>query len=144
MINIKNLTQSKVDDDSVKNVLVKAAEVMGVKSKEVAVVLVGENRIRNLNKKYRGKNRVTDVLSFGADGGKEELGDIVICVPRVKKQAKQKGHSFKKELTILLVHGLLHLMGYDHEKDKDVEEMEGLEKKIFRALSKKPSPKDEG
>ncbi len=134
MINVQNLTQSDVDEKFVRGVVGKAAEVAGVKDKEVAVVLVGENKMRNLNKQYRGKNKATDVLSFVADGDNEELGDVVICVPRVKKQARKRGHSFERELAFLLVHGLLHLAGYGHEKDNKAEEMEAQEKNILGKL----------
>lgn len=133
-VNIQNLTQSDIDEKFVKNVLEKVAEVIGVKDKEVAVVLVGENKIRNLNKQYRGENRVTDVLSFRAEGDKEELGDIVVCVPRAKKQARKRKQSFEKELSMLLVHGFLHLVGYDHEKERETELMEGLEGKVLNKL----------
>ena len=133
-VNIQNLTQSEVDKKFIKNVLEKAGKVTGIENKEVAVVLVGENKIRNLNKRYRGKNRVTDVLSFAADDDKEELGDMVICIPRAKKQAREKHYPFEKELAMLLVHGFLHLLGYDHEKKKEAEVMEGLEGKILNKL----------
>lgn len=134
MVNVQNFTQSGVDEKFVRDVFRKAAEVVGVRNKEVAVVLVGENRIRNLNKRYRGKNRVTDVLSFETKGDNEELGDIVVCIPRAKKQARQAGHSFKKELAILLIHGLLHLLGYDHEKQDGAKLMEGLENRILAMI----------
>lgn len=117
-----------------KEVIEKTAGEMRLKDLEVAVVLVGENRIRNLNKRYRGKNRVTDVLSFETKGDNEELGDIVVCIPRAKKQARQAGHSFKKELAILLIHGLLHLLGYDHEKQDGAKLMEGLENRILAMI----------
>ncbi|PIR71400.1 MAG: rRNA maturation RNase YbeY, partial [Candidatus Nealsonbacteria bacterium CG10_big_fil_rev_8_21_14_0_10_37_25] len=77
-------------------------------------------RIRKLNKKYRGKNRMTDVLSFPDNG----LGEIVICLREVKKNAKKFGSSFKKELSTCLIHGILHLLGYDHEKS--VEEVKKM------------------
>ena len=133
-VNIQNLTQSEVDKKFIQNVLEKSGEVTGIENKEVAVVLVGANKIQNLNKRYRRKNRVTYVLSFGADGDNEELGDIVICVPRAKKQAREKGDSFEKELATLLIHGFLHLAGYDHEKKKEADNMQRLEKRICNCI----------
>ena len=80
--------------------------------------------MRTLNKRYRGKNGTTDVLSFSmreglfADVRPELLGDIVISVPVAEKQARAAGHSLVCEIELLLVHGLLHLLGYDHERGR--------------------------
>ena len=122
MIEINNLTTAVVDEDFLK----KTAKIVidGEKKKaiELSIALVGQERIKKLNKKYRGKNRATDVLSFSYDGS----GDIVICLGEVKKNAKRFGTTFKKELAQVLIHGVLHLLGYDHEKNeiatKEVEE----------------------
>jgi probable rRNA maturation factor len=78
--------------------------------------------MRALNRRYRGKDRTTDVLSFALREGPfgdvqpEMLGDIVISVPVAEKQARERGHSLSREIEHLLVHGLLHLLGYDHER----------------------------
>lgn len=88
---------------------------------EVCVALVSDARMTALNRQFRGKNRVTDVLSFPAHTGSEPspafLGDIVIAAGVAKKQAKAAGHSLKTEIRILALHGLLHLLGFDHEAD---------------------------
>jgi len=90
---------------------------------QVSVLLVGERAMRGLNRRWRGKDRATDVLSFpqqeGESGGlhPELLGDIVICVPVARRQAAEAGHCLAAELDRLAVHGLLHLAGYDHEGD---------------------------
>ena len=99
---------------------------------EVGLVFVGTRAIRTLNRKYRRKDRPTDVLSFrigkkGADG-KFYLGDIVISVPVAAKQARTGGHSLEHELEVLVLHGFLHLAGYDHGADV------GLEEKAARRL----------
>ena len=113
MIEINNLTTAVVDEDFLK----KTAKIVidGEKKKaiELSIALVRQARIRELNKRYRGENRVTDVLSFSYDGS----GDIVICLGEVKKNAKRFGTTFKKELATCLIHGILHLSGYDHEKE---------------------------
>ncbi len=78
--------------------------------------------MRTLNRNYRGMDRTTDVLSFAlregpfADLQPEFLGDIVISVPVAERQARERGHSLGREIEFLLVHGLLHLLGYDHER----------------------------
>jgi len=91
--------------------------------KEISLSFCSAEEIQELNKKYRDKDYVTDVLSFPAGTGIElpVLGDIVICVTRAQEQAHELGHSLKRELAFLFVHGLLHLLGYDHEISEDEE-----------------------
>ena len=111
------------------------------KNIEVGVNLVGESKIKELNKKYRNKNHVTDVLSFPLEEARLEkydilpLGDIFICLPFAVKEAKRQSISLKKELAWLTVHGFLHLLGYDHEKSSnDKKKMFSLENKILNKL----------
>jgi probable rRNA maturation factor len=89
----------------------------------VSIAAVGEAKMRTLNRKYRGKDKVTDVLSFAYPGA--PLGDLVICIPQVRRQAKSIGRVFKQELALMVVHGVLHLLGHDHETLKE-------EKRMFR------------
>jgi probable rRNA maturation factor len=94
---------------------------------EVTVVLADDDEVATLNQRFRGKNKVTDVLSFpgGADpDGVTRQGDIVISVDRARQQASQRHHSLDEELRYLLLHGFLHLMGYDHETDDGEMDME--------------------
>ena len=84
---------------------------------EVCVALVSDARMKALNRQFRGKDKVTDVLSFPAGGSRGFLGDIVIASGVAKKQAKAAGHGLNIEIRILALHGLLHLLGYDHEED---------------------------
>ena len=94
---------------------------------EFNVIIVTSDFIHNLNKEYRNIDRVTDVISFALEDDKtfnldgyRVLGDIYICLDKVKSQALEYGHSFKRELSFLAVHGLLHLLGYDHmEKEEE-------------------------
>ena len=92
-------------------------------------------KMTKLNHQYRGKKEPTDVLSFAADQffqGQGVLGDLVICAPVILKQAKEYQHPWKKEIDLLLVHGLLHLLHFDHEQDaKQALEMAKWEKKIL-------------
>ena len=103
---------------------------------EVTVALVGDRQIRRLNRRFRGLDRVTDVLAFPMDGaapdpgplgsGPRYLGDIVIATDRARRQARAEGHSLTTELRVLALHGLLHLVGYDHGRDAgQMERMEG-------------------
>lgn len=90
----------------------------------VTVALVSDRRMRALNRQFRGRDYATDVLSFPADapttlraGDRNFLGDIVIAIGLAKRQARDAGHSIQTELRVLALHGLLHLLGYDHETD---------------------------
>lgn len=84
---------------------------------EVCVALVSDARMKALNRQFRGKDKVTDVLSFPAGAARGFLGDIVIAAGVAKKQARAAGHGLNIEIRILALHGLLHLLGYDHEED---------------------------
>lgn len=88
----------------------------------VSVLLTSEAEIRRLNRQFRGKNKATDVLSFPADpypqGGEKISGDLAISVPTARRQAAEQGHALSVELKVLILHGLLHLAGYDHEVDE--------------------------
>jgi probable rRNA maturation factor len=81
----------------------------------LTVAIVSDARVRALNRQYRKKDRATDVLSFPAE--RPFLGDVVIAAGVARRQAREAGHSFHTELRILALHGLLHLLGYDHERD---------------------------
>jgi probable rRNA maturation factor len=83
---------------------------------EVTVALISEGRMRTLNRAYRGKDYATDVLSFPADD-RSFLGDIAIATGVAQRQADEAGHPLGTELRVLALHGLLHLLGYDHERD---------------------------
>ena len=83
---------------------------------DLSIAVVSDRRIRALNRQFRGKDAVTDVLSFPS-GERGFLGDIVVASGVAKRQAKDAGHSVQTELKVLVLHGLLHLMGYDHEND---------------------------
>lgn|SRR5690625_1264341 len=102
---------------------------------EVSVTFVNESRIQSINKMYRNIDEPTDVISFALNDGAEEeldsisdeipnaLGDIIISVPHIQKQADAYGHSFERELGFLLVHGTLHLLGYTHDTKEKEKEM---------------------
>jgi len=116
MVEVNNLTTNKINKEFLKKIAEKVLK--GEKKKiKISIALVGQGRIRELNKKYRGKNKVTDVLSFQYDNS----GEIVICLREIKKNAKKFKATFKRELTRILIHGLLHVLGYSHETMKDKE-----------------------
>jgi probable rRNA maturation factor len=86
---------------------------------EVSVLLTSDAALRRLNRRFRGKDTTTDVLSFPAEGpaAEEMAGDLAISVPAARRQGAACGHSLETELKVLILHGLLHLAGYDHESD---------------------------
>jgi len=98
--------------------LLRAQRAAGLRG-EVNLLLAGSREIRELNRRYRGQDKITDVLSFPADGGagKAFAGDIAISADLAAQSARQFGHAPAEELKILLLHGVLHLAGYDHERD---------------------------
>lgn len=107
---------------------------------ETSLNLVEEAEIKELNNKYRAKDKVTDVLSFPIEekplkSGIWPLGDIFICVSFAKNEAKRENISIEDKLAQLTVHGFLHLLGYDHEKSEDAEKMLSLEDKILTRLN---------
>jgi len=139
MIEVNNLTTVPINKDFFKKISQKVFR--GEKKTEVylSIALVGPTRMRKMNKEYRGKNRTTDVLAFPeVDIFKKELrvgplkkfqnlGEIIICPREVKKNAKRFNSNFQTELARVLIHGILHLLGYDHEKSE--ERAKNMEKK---------------
>ncbi|HZR00331.1 MAG TPA: rRNA maturation RNase YbeY [Chloroflexota bacterium] len=114
-------------------------------SYQVTVTLVSDDEIRDLNKTHRGKDEVTDVLSFPLTEGDAasfvlpdevptHLGDVVVSTDRARAQAAELGHSFERELAYLAVHGTLHLLGYDHEDDGEKVRMRAREEHALADL----------
>lgn len=121
---------------------------------EMSLSIVDEDEIRRLNRQFRDNDSVTDVLSFPtldlakkqldhrdfpADAinertGKLNVGDVIICFDRAKEQAKNYGHSLKREICFLALHGLLHLLGYDHVEESDEKEMNALQEEILSKM----------
>lgn len=96
---------------------------------EVSIVLVEADVIKDLNRLYRRHNQVTDVLSFAYEE-RPWQGDIIICLSQAKRQAKRYGHSLHQELIKLVIHGGLHLLGYDHRRPAERQVMRTLEKQV--------------
>jgi probable rRNA maturation factor len=119
---------------AVEHTLAKAApHVCG----DVTLVLTSDETVRRLNKRYRGVDRPTDVLSFGLGAGRrrgEPFGDIVISVETARKQARAYGATTDQEIVRLAVHGALHLCGYDHHERREAARMHGLTRRLLREL----------
>ena len=139
-IEVFNLTEEKLDKElsELKDFLIKVAEDEKLGDVIFNVIIVDNNRIHEINKEYRNIDRETDVISFALEDDKSfnttdirMLGDIYISIDKVRSQALEYGHSFKRELYFLSVHGLLHLLGYDHMKKEDEEVMFGKQEEIL-------------
>jgi len=145
MLEVNNLTSNEIDEERLKDLTQVVLEEEDEEG-SVSLAIVGENRMRKLNKRYRGKNKVTDVLSFPEQevqigdfkiGPKEEtkgLGEIVICLKRVKKNARRNNKEVKEEFTLVLIHGILHLLGYDHQEEDEAREMERKQKQYLNKV----------
>lgn len=103
-----------------------------------SIIFVDNEKIHELNKQFRGVDRPTDVISFALEDAEEEflstirvLGDIYISIPKMQEQAKKYGHSEKRELAFLVVHGLLHLLGYDHQTEEEEKVMFQIQEEML-------------
>jgi len=138
-LGVINFTRRKVQEKNIEKTVFNTLKILRVnKNTEISLVFCGEKRIRSLNKKFRKKDKATDVLSFGFEGFAKgdflNLGEIIICVPYAKKQAKKAGISLEKEMALLASHGTIHLLGIDHERSLfEEKKTERIQKK---ALSK--------
>jgi probable rRNA maturation factor len=125
----------------VKKAISAAAKAVSTPPAELAIVLANDSSVQALNRKWRGKNAATNVLSFPALGpGKGRpaspyIGDIVIAYETTEREAIAEDKPFGHHLAHLAIHGFLHLLGYDHENQRDADKMERLERRILAHLS---------
>lgn len=137
MISINNLTDEKLKEiDELDDYTKYLNKYMNIDA-SFSVIIVDNKKIHEINKQYRGIDRPTDVISFALEEDEDYevkmrlLGDIYISIDKVYEQAKEYGHSVKRELFFLVTHGFLHLLGYDHMEKKDEEVMFSLQEKIL-------------
>ena len=115
-----------------------AAAAVSTSGAELAIVLTNDSAIRLLNRDWRGTDAATNVLSFPAQNAIGEpplIGDIVLAFETIAREAREEGKPFAHHVAHLTVHGFLHLNGYDHQRSKDAEEMEQLERRILQRLA---------
>jgi rRNA maturation RNase YbeY len=127
----------KVPSRWIKRVAEAILEAVDRRGVELSVALIGNAQMAELNRAYRKKHYPTDVLSFPVEGAPALglLGDVVISVEKARQQARERGHTDDEEIITLLIHGVVHLLGYDHERSpKDARAMKRVENKIRRAL----------
>ncbi len=135
MIEINNLTGFSVDKKFFTGVAKKVLKGENRGREKISLAFVNKEEIKKLNKKFRKKNEATDVLSFELKE-KDFLGEIVICPEIVKENATKRKTAAKQEMAKVFIHGILHLLGYEHEKtNKDAEIMEKKQEKYLSKLS---------
>ena len=129
------------EDQCIRRLALDILSGLGLVGVELSLVLCVDAFIHPLNRDYRGRDAATDVLAFaqreGEAGDKEDpiLGDVVVSVETAERQARERGHTLERELEILMVHGILHLLGYDHMDDADAAAMEAKEMEVLSLLS---------
>ena len=136
---IFNETDEKISElKELKGLLNYALDYLKLEHVEFNVIIIDNERIHEMNKKYRGVDRPTDVITFALEDHPDIvyedvrlLGDIYISIEKAHEQALEYGHSLKREISFLTIHGLLHLLGYDHMNEKDEKVMFDLQEKIL-------------
>jgi len=136
-INIEEPFEGQVAEELLRQVVGRVLQVEEVDiTSELSMLIAGDETMRELNLTYRQIDQTTDVLSFAFQEDKDfpshpegitQLGEVIISLPQAERQAEEQGHSLEKELAVLTVHGVLHLLGYDHETDEQEAEMSAME-----------------
>lgn len=138
-IEINQSVGKKINEKWLNKIIVRTLGAVGVKNAEISVAFVNNREMKKLNKTWRGKNKTTDVLSFiyeeKKSGGVKLFGEMIISSPQATRQAREYGWSTKQEIKELLVHGLLHLCGFDHEKgERGARKMKKMEQVILEKI----------
>ena len=131
-----------IDCHDIENMIVKIMGHLDCPNQEVSILLTGDKDIRRLNQEFRSIDQPTDVLSFPQNADEDPsipeeiiLGDIAVSLDIAKAQAKEHGLDFKEEIILLLIHGILHLLGYDHEiSEKEEEKMRNKTRELFKLV----------
>jgi len=132
MVEVNNQTKNKIPVSLIKRVSDSFLKAHKRQEFEVSIVIVGDSAIKELNYRYRRQDQVTDVLAFPGVEKDKFLGEIIIDYAQIKRQAKSYSDSTEEELIFILVHGLLHLLGYEDKTVKGKKEMERLGKEFIK------------
>lgn len=138
MIIVHNYTKRRIplSRNDIEYIVESVRRMQRVPHKDLSVVIVGVQRMTRLNVQYRGKQKPTDILSFRADA-ENEYGDLIMCPEYIEKKAREYNQPLKEAYAVLCIHGMLHLLGFDHETDRDFKKMFTQELAIYRKISKK-------
>lgn len=141
---LTNTTKENVEEKDIENICKLTFKKLDVKNPMVSITIVDNEKIKEINRDYRNKDSETDVISFAFEEANDYtypdmrfLGEIYISIDKAKSQAEEYGHSLKREICFLTVHGLLHLLGYDHIEESDRVIMRKLEEEILESYDAK-------
>ena len=131
-----------IDCNDIENIIIKIMDHLDCRNQEVSILLTGNKYIRRLNQEFRSIDQPTDVLSFPQNADEDPcipekiiLGDIAVSLDIAKAQAKEHGLDFKEEIILLLIHGILHLLGYDHEiSEQEEKQMRNKTRELFKLI----------
>jgi len=131
-----NFYTKKLNKSIFRNIILNAMKYLKIDNKSIHISFISNYMMRKINLKYRKIDKSTDILSFYHDGPDSELiGEIFISMQYVEKNCKKNRNSLFKEVTLLVIHGILHLLGYDHKTRKDAKNMFDLQEKIYSKYS---------
>jgi len=133
-IDVLNKTRTVIDVYLVKKISKQFLKKYKKEGLDLSIVFVGDKRMRNINKKYRKYDKVTDILSFDGEG--ESFGELIIDYAQIRRQSKKFNNSIKNEMVFILVHGLFHLLGYEDRTEKEEKKMIGLGEDFIKKLEK--------
>ncbi len=138
MITVHNYTKRRIplSHKEIEYLVESVRRMQRAPRKDLSVVIVGVKRMAKLNAQYRGQQKPTDILSFRADA-ENEYGDLIICPEYIEKKAREYNQPIKEAYAVLCIHGMLHLLGYDHETDRDFKKMFTQELVIYKRVAKK-------
>ena len=135
MIFLSSELKPNLDLTIVEKISYKILSFLSLENKDLSILFVDDKRIKDLNRQFRGVDSVTDVLSFSQDEGvlniSNMLGDVVISLEQAKRQASLSNNSYEQEVFYLIIHSVLHLIGYDHYNNIESEYMRAKEKLVF-------------
>ena len=132
LINDSNIKIKSINKTLLKKTLIKTMEYLNIEYRHIDITFINDSQMKMLNRKYAKKNISTDVLSFSVEGyDKELLGNIFISLNYAKKNTFNNSNSLIKEVKILCIHGILHLLGYDHSNKKSEKVMLDLQEKLY-------------
>ncbi|OHA63020.1 MAG: rRNA maturation RNase YbeY [Candidatus Wildermuthbacteria bacterium RIFCSPHIGHO2_12_FULL_45_9] len=136
-VEINNETRRQIEEEELMAIVKHVLRSEKISRAELSIALVGTQKSRELNKRYRQKDKAANVLSFpiADDVSGVVRGEIILCPAQIQRDAKVHGMIFEETLRWMLIHGILHVAGYDHETETDAEHMEKLEEKYLKSKS---------
>lgn len=135
-INLNNKTEREIDNKKVNEIIKEIVKdfIENYSEKIINILITDDSEIEKFNRKYRNKEGPTDVLSFEYGLDEEVIGEIIISIDSIEKNAKELNETFDEEFYYILIHGVLHILGYDHIEDEEAREMDKLQDEYYNKL----------